>query len=66
MPTNSPADRDKVIGIKNCACGLVSNSAGKNPAKLVRKAKKIGRNREVQASQISSVTDLCGSWFSFI
>jgi len=66
MPNNRPADSDKVIGIKNCACGLVSSSAGRNPAKLVKKAKKIGRNREAQASQISSVIGFCGSRCSFM
>lgn len=54
MPSNSLEDSDKVIGIKNCACRLVSTNAGKNSAKLVKKAKKTGRNRAVQASQISS------------
>ena len=52
IPKNRPADNDKVIGIRNCACGLVSSKAGKNPAKLVRNARKMGRKRAVQAAHI--------------
>ena len=49
-----PVAKDTTIGIRNCACKLVSSSIGNKPRLVVREVSRIGLKRRPTAFNIAS------------
>ena len=53
VANKTPKLRDVAIGIRNCACKLVSKSSGKRPTNVVREVRMIGLKRFAPADSIA-------------
>ena len=53
VANNTPKLREVAIGMRNCACKLVSKSSGKRPTNVVREVRIIGRKRFAPADSIA-------------